>query len=359
MLGVTFPGEREVQILDFPDPTPGPGEVVLEIKASGMCGSDLRAYRAPRDLNEFRKIYKGLPTETMRDHGPRIMGHEPCGIVAEIGPGVTEHQARIGMRMMVHHYQGCGVCEQCRTGWTNVCEGMVPKSFGWTGHGGHAKYMKVPASALVALPDELSVEAGAAISCGSGTAYSALRRMKPNGTNTVAIFGQGPVGLAGTQFAVAMGCRVIALDINEDRLALAKTFGADATLNPAKVDVRQAIRDLTHGRGADFSLECSGKADAVVEAIRCLKLWGTAGLVGVGPGLVPVNIAADVVVRQVNIFGSLTFSSPIMAECARFSVDRKVPVDAIFTHRWRLEQAAEAYAFFDRQSTGKGVFLMQ
>jgi threonine dehydrogenase-like Zn-dependent dehydrogenase len=355
---VTFPGEREIAILEFPDPTPGAGEVVLEMKASGMCGSDLRAYRAPKDIEAFRALYKGLPTVTMRDHGPRIMGHEPCGVVAAIGPGVTEHQARIGQRMMVHHYAGCNVCNQCRSGWVNICDRVTPASFGWTAHGGHAKYIKVPATALVELPDELSFEAGAAISCGSGTSFTALKRMQPNGTNTVVIVGQGPVGLSGTQWAVAMGCRVIALDINDERLAMAKRFGADVTLNPRKVDVREAVRDLTHGLGADFSLECSGKADAVVDAIRCLRKWGTAGFVGITPGEVPINLAADVIVRQVNLFGSLTFSSILMAECARFAVDRKVDVDGIFSHRWKLEQAADAYALLDQQTTGKGVFLM-
>lgn len=358
MLGVTFPGECEIALLDFPDPTPGPGEVVLEMKASGMCGSDLRAYRAPKDIEKFREIYKGLPTATMRDHGPRIMGHEPCGVVAAIGAGVSAHQARIGQRVMAHHYSACGVCPQCRTGWVSICERVLPASYGWTAHGGHAKYMKIPAASLVALPDELSFEAGAAIACGSGTSFSALRRMKPNGTHTVAIFGQGPVGLSGTQFAVAMGCRVIALDINQDRLELAKKFGANATINPRGIDVREAIRDLTHGLGADYALECSGKPDAVVDAIRCLKFWGTAAFVGIVPGQVPINLAADVIVRQINMLGSLTFSSVIMAECAQFAVDRKVAVDGIFTHRWKLEQAAEAYALLDKQSTGKGVFVM-
>jgi threonine dehydrogenase-like Zn-dependent dehydrogenase len=358
MIGVTFPGDREIALVEVPDPVPGPGEVVLEIKASGMCGSDLKYYHAPKDNDEFRRMFKGLPTATMRDNGPTIMGHEPCGVVVEIGAGVKPSQARIGQRMMVHHYEGCGVCDQCRTGWVNICEGPGYRSFGWTANGGHAKYIKVPAIALVELPDALSFEAGAAISCGSGTSFSALRRLGPNGRHTIAIFGQGPVGLSGTQFAAAMGARVIALDISDDRLALARKFGADAVINPGKDDPREAIRALTGGKGADFALECSGKPDAVVAAIRCLKLWGTAGLVGINPGEVPINVAADIIVRQATVLGQLTFSSAIMAECARFAVDRKIGVDSIFTNRWKLDQAAEAYRLFASQSTGKGVFVM-
>src|SRR4051812_16609594 len=99
MRGVTFPGEREAAILEFPDPTPGAGEVVIEMKASGMCGSDLHAYRGPKDPEEFRRVFKGRPLERMRDLGPIIVGHEPCGVVVEVGPGVSAYQAKIGQRV--------------------------------------------------------------------------------------------------------------------------------------------------------------------------------------------------------------------------------------------------------------------
>ena len=121
------------------------------------------------------------------------------------------------------------------------------KVYGNNEHGGHAKYLKVPANTLVQFPDELSFEAGAAIACGSGTSYSALRRLNLNGGDTIAIFGQGPVGLSGTQFATAMGARVIALDINPERLKRASQFGADEVINPGSDDPVAAIKDLTRG----------------------------------------------------------------------------------------------------------------
>ena len=150
---------------------------------------------------------------------PVIAGHEPCGVVVAVGPGVTDAEAKVGDRMMVHHYQGCTQCSHCRSGWQQLCQEVPVKVYGSNAHGGHAKYLKVPANTMVPLPEELSFTAGAAISCGSGTAYGALRRMNVSGRDTIAIFGQGPVGLAGTQFAKAMGARVIALDINPQRLA--------------------------------------------------------------------------------------------------------------------------------------------
>src|SRR5262249_42249718 len=158
MRAVVFTGERSLEFQEFPDPTPGPGEVVLEIKASGMCGSDLKFYRAAKTGAQAL----GLGTAK----GPVIAGHEPCGIVAAVGAGGGPAPAREGERVMVHHYRGCGVCEHCRVGWSQLCAAGITV-YGVTGHGAHAPYMTVPASSLVPLPDALSFETGAAVSCGT------------------------------------------------------------------------------------------------------------------------------------------------------------------------------------------------
>src|SRR5215217_3782804 len=115
--------------------------------------------------------------------------------------------------------------------WMQLCVEGVKQVYGVTGHGGHAKYMKCPARTLVPLPEELSFETGAAISCGTGTAWGALHRLDLQGDHTIAVFGQGPVGLSATHLAAAMGARVIALDTSAERLARAKEFGADALIN--------------------------------------------------------------------------------------------------------------------------------
>lgn len=350
MRGVVFTGERELEILNFPDPTPGPGEVIVEMKASGMCGSDLHQYRRP--INQERNT-TGLPPNP----NPTIAGHEPCGIVAAVGPGVSPAEATVGQRVMVHHYQGCTQCGHCRSGWQQLCQEVPVTVYGSNAHGGHAKYLAVPANTMVTLPDELSFAAGAAISCGSGTAWGALRRMNISGRDTIAIFGQGPVGLAATQFAKAQGARVIALDINPDRLARAKQFGADEVVNPGSNDPVAAIKELTHGRFADCTLDTSSNSEARLNAIKSTKVWGTMCFVGEG-GNVTIDVSPHVLRRQLTMIGSWTFSNIIQAECARFCVERKVDVDALFTHKWNLEQAEEAYKLFDRQSDGKGVFLM-
>src|SRR3977135_2342769 len=125
---------------------------------------------------------------------------------------------------------------------------------GFSSNGGSAPYLLAPATSLVPLPDELSFAEGAAIACGTGTAYSALKRLDVSGRDTLSIFGQGPVGLAATQLATAMGARVLAVDLSEERRRLAGERGAGVAIAPAVTPPVEAIRDLTHGEGADATL---------------------------------------------------------------------------------------------------------
>ncbi|HVQ77420.1 MAG TPA: zinc-binding dehydrogenase, partial [Candidatus Binatia bacterium] len=318
MRGVVFLGERQLELREFPDPTPGPGEVVIAIKASGMCGSDLHPYRAPRTGGAAASLGLG------GSGGPVIGGHEPCGVVMERGAGVSEADAPTGARVMNHHYKGCGHCMHCRVGWSQLCpHGIVV--YGMTGHGAHAPYMKVPVSTLVPLPDEVSFEEGAAISCGTGTAYGALKRLDVSGRDTLVVFGQGPVGLSATMLGKAMGARVVAVDIAPERLALARGLGADAVVNSREVEPVAAVRELTHGAGAEKTMDCSGHAEARLAAIRSARTWGTVCFVGEG-GSVTIDVSPDMLRKQLTVIASWTFSAVGQEECARFVADRKIPL---------------------------------
>jgi threonine dehydrogenase-like Zn-dependent dehydrogenase len=343
MRGAVFLGNRRIEVRHFPDPTPGPGEVVIQMKASGMCGSDLKFYRPPPGEAQAA-LGLGNSSE------PFIAGHEPCGVVAARGPGVSEREAPIGQRVMDHHYAGCGVCKHCRVGWSQLCRAGITV-YGVTAHGGHAEYLKVPARTLVPLPDELSFVAGAAVSCGTGTAYGALRRMHLAGGSTLAVFGQGPVGISATLLGASMGARVIAIEKNAERRSLAKQFGAEVAL-----DSEEPIRDLTKGEGVDLALDTTGVPAARLAAIRSAKTWGTVCFVGEG-GDVTIDVSRDMLRKQLTLIGSWTFSAMGQLECARFVADNEIDLDAIFSHRWKLEQADEAYRVFDTQSTGKGVII--
>ena len=341
MRGIVFLGDRNLELQSFDDPAPGPGDVVLEIKASGMCGSDLHFYRAA----------DGPATLGLVVDGPRIGGHEPCGIVAAVGPGV---ELAIGDRVMNHHYSGCGSCIDCRAGWQQMC-GDGFSVYGATKNGAHAPYMAAKADTMVALPEELSFAAGAAISCGTGSAFSALARIGLTSRDTIAVFGMGPVGLSVALFAHHMGARVIAVDLSNERLALAQQMGAHEVVDGAATDAVEAVMELTGGRGAKKTLDCTGAASARAQAVRSTRTWGTCCFVGEG-GTVELNVTPDMLRRQLTLIGSWTFSSIGQAECARYVADRGIDLEQLFTHRFVLDQAHEAYELFDRQTTGKGVF---
>ncbi|MFT7649849.1 MAG: threonine dehydrogenase-like Zn-dependent dehydrogenase [Candidatus Poriferisodalaceae bacterium] len=344
MKGIVFVGDRKLEIRDFEDPTPGPGEVVLEIKASGMCGSDLHFYRAA----------DGPASLGLGGDGPKIGGHEPCGVVVAKAADVPDSQLKIGDRVMNHHYSGCGTCPDCRSGWQQLCaSGFVV--YGATAHGAHAQYMVAPADTMVALPEQLSFAAGAAISCGTGTAFGALTRMGVTGRDTIAVFGLGPVGVSTVMFAHELGARVIAIDLSPERLEIAKSFGADVVLAAGDIDPIEAVRELTGGRGAEMTIDCTGASEARAQAVRSTATWGTCCFVGEG-GKVELNVSPDMLRRQITLIGSWTFSSFGQADCARYVAERGIDVDRLFTHQFTLDQAHEAYELFDQQTTGKGFF---
>ena len=347
MLGVVFLGDRKLALREFPDPTPGPRDVVLEIKASGMCGSDLHVYRASFKPGDTTSGFA-------RGADPVIAGHEPCGVVVAVGSGVTEREARVGQRVMDHHYTGCETCKHCRSGWAQMClKGATV--FGANGNGAHARYMKVPARTNVPLHDELTFEEGAAVSCGTGTAYGALKRIDVSGRDTLAVFGQGPVGLSATMLGSAMGARVIAVDIAGERLGLAKELGADAVVNSREIDPVKAIKDLTHGEGAEATMDCTGLPEPRVAAVKSAATWGRMCFVGEG-GATSFDISSDLIRKQLTLIASWTFSAMGQWECARFVADRKIPLARLLTNHFTIDQAAEAYKLFDTQTTGKGVF---
>ena len=335
MRGVVFVGDRKLELREFPDPVPGPDQAVVKVRASGICGSDLNPFRAAKPNNY-------------------ISGHEPCGVVSALG----HHTAgsKVGDRVIVYHYSGDGTCKYCRSGWEQLCQNGR-KTYGFGEHGGNAEYILVPARTLVPLPAELSFEEGAAIACGTGTAYGAMLRLQTSGRDTLAIFGAGPVGLSAVLLARAMGGRVIVVDISPARLDFARDLGADYVINSREVDPLQAIADLTHGEGADLAVDCTGNADARAQMVRSVRIFGTACFVGEG-GTVTLNVSPDVIKKRLTIMGSWTFSVPMLGECARFIVDRKVPLHKLITGRYPLDQAERALADFEGGSVGKSVFVM-
>src|SRR3954452_19880673 len=180
MRGVYLPGDRRVETRDVPDPTPGEGQVVLAMRASTICGSDLRAiYR--EHLGTGPEAYQG-----------GVAGHEPCGEVIEVGPGVQ--RLRVGDRVVVYHIAGCGQCDDCRAGYFISCTSPARAAYGWQRDGGHADRLLAEEQACIPLPDALTFVDGACFACGFATAYEAPSRLALSGCDAVLGAAAGAAG---------------------------------------------------------------------------------------------------------------------------------------------------------------------
>jgi L-iditol 2-dehydrogenase len=336
MKGVVFPGDRNAVVREFPEPKPGPGEVVVRMKAAGLCGSDLHLYRQ---------------TAEQRAGNDTIPGHEPSGVVDAVGEGVKA--VRIGDRVAVYHYRGCGHCKHCLGGYIQWC----PERRGYGGpiHGSDADLLLTDEVNCLPLPEELSFVHGAAIACYLGTAYSSMRKLQVSGEDTVVIFGQGPVGLGGLIVAKALGGRVIAVEPIAERRTLASELGADATIDPGSTDVRAVVHDLTRGEGADLAFETAGSAAAQDGAVECLRNGGKAVFVGFSASEKTLN-SRQFIARELTLMGSFVMPIHMYWDLVDLIVDQQLPVEEMVTHRFRIKEAAEAFRAFDEGKTGKVIF---
>jgi threonine dehydrogenase-like Zn-dependent dehydrogenase len=336
MKGVVFPGDRRAEVREFPVPEPGPGEVVVRMKAAGLCGSDLHLYRQ---------------TSEQRAGDDTIPGHEPSGVVETIGEGVRTVHA--GDRVAVYHYRGCGHCKYCLAGYIQWC----PERRGYGGpiHGSDADFLLTDERNCLPLPEELSFVHGAAIACYLGTAFSSMRKLQVSGEDTVVIFGQGPVGLGGLLVAKAMGGRVIAIEPSAERRALASALGADATIDPESADVLSAVRDLTRGEGADLAFETAGRAAAQNGAVDCLRNGGRAVFVGFGANEKTLN-SRQFIGRELTLMGSFVMPVHMYWDLVDLIIEHELPVEKMVTHRFAIDEAPEAFRLFDEGKTGKVIF---
>jgi threonine dehydrogenase-like Zn-dependent dehydrogenase len=271
-----------------PMPKPGPEEVLVAVRACGICGSDVH----------------GMDGSTGRRRPPIIMGHEAAGVIAATGTAVRDWAE--GERVTFDSTIYCGKCDYCRRGDINLCDnrrvlGVSCETY--RQHGAFAEFVAVPQQVLYRLPDELSFE-HAALAEPFGVALHAVRRAPISLNDTVVVLGAGMIGLALVQALRLSGCgRLVIVDVAEARLALARKMGATDAVNSADGKAAAAILDLTHGRGADVAFEAVGVTATVDLALGCLRKGGTAALVGnISPRIeFPLQVA---VTRELSIHGS-------------------------------------------------------
>ncbi len=332
-------GYQSVNVVDVPRPKPGPGEVLMKVEASAICRADLSLYHG-------MSVFGGPPD------GAIVPGHEPCGVVAEVGDGVTG--VSVGDRIVGYLAISCNRCAVCRAGWKMLCKEW--QCLGFDRDGGDADYMLLPVENCLPIPDSFGFVTGALSSDAIGTLYQAQHALGVNGTDTVVVIGTGPMGGGGILVAKGRGARVIAVDLLDDRLEQSKELGADATVNPTKDDALAAIRELTGGKGASVAIDCSGSPQGQNLALDCAAQLGRVALVGASDKT-EISPKRQLSRKQLTVRGSWYFNISLYQEICDFIVDRNLPVDALVSDVYDLGDAREAFERFDRRETaGKVVF---
>ncbi len=323
MRAAVYYSNRVVRIEERPRPDVGPGEVLLRIRASGICGSDVMEwYRSPR--------------------APQVLGHEIAGEVAEVGPGVTRFRA--GDRVVATHHVPCMVCRYCLTGRHGVCDTLRRTHFD---PGGFAEYVRLPAENVergtFLLPDGVGFEEGSFVEpLACVVRGQRLAGMAPG--RSVLVIGTGISGILHVQLARALGAgRIVATDVSAWRLAAARRFGVDAAL-PASEDVPARLREINDGRAAEIVLVCTAALAAVERAFLCVDRGGTILFFApTPPGTTfPLNLH-EVYWQGVTLVHSYAGPPADMRTALDLVAARRVDVASMVTHRLGLAETGEGF----------------
>lgn len=340
MQGAILPGNSTVELKEFEIPKPAHGEVLIQTKATTICGSDIRC------------IYREHVGKGPEGYIPgTIAGHEPCGVIVEEGPGLRRFKK--GDRVIVYHISGCGVCNDCRRGYYISCTSPHRRAYGWQRNGGMAPYILAEEKDLIYLPEPLTYEDGAQVACGFGTVYEAIEKIGVSGNDAVLVTGLGPVGLAALMLAKAMGAnQLIGVEMNDYRIALAQKLGlVDQVFKPGP-DALEQILAATGGRGVERAIDASASDPGRQLAIRATRPWGKIAFVGEG-GTCTFNPSPDIIHGQKTIYGSWVTSLWKMEELVERLVRWNIHPDALITHRFPLAEADAAYRLMASGACGK------
>jgi propanol-preferring alcohol dehydrogenase len=300
-------------------PVAGPGDVVVRVKAAGICHSDAH-YRAGRGSTRH----------------PLTLGHEVAGVVAAVGEDVTA--PRVGDRVCLHYLVTCGDCSDCRAGREQFC--ATGAMIGKDRDGGFAELICVPARNAHPLPGTVPFEHGAIMMCSSATALHALRKARVAAGEAVAIYGIGGLGVSAVQLARALGARAVyAVDVNPVKLALAARLGAQP-IDARTGDPVAAIRAATGGRGVDAALELIGSARAMEQAVQSLAPQGRAALVGLTQERLSLAPYRDILGREAEIIGVSDHLAAEIGELMQFIARGELDLGQAITRAVPLEAAA-------------------
>ncbi|MBN1836086.1 MAG: galactitol-1-phosphate 5-dehydrogenase [Spirochaetales bacterium] len=309
---------------EVPQPEPGPGEVLIKVKACGICGSDVH----------------GMDGSTGRRIPPIVMGHEAAGTIESLGPGVQGWQT--GERVTFDSTVYCGSCWHCRRGEINLCDNRRVLGVScdeYRRDGAFAEYVAVPQHILYRIPEGVGYEQAAMVEAVSIAAHG-VNRLSPRLGDAVVVVGAGIIGLLVVQVLKAAGCGLVAaVDVAAERLEMARRLGADVGLDPTREEVASRVRELTGGRGADGAVEAVGSTAAVQTAVAAVRKGATLALIGnVSPSVeFPLQ---SVVTREISVNGSCASRGEYPAAIDMIA-RRRIDVDALISATAPLREGAE------------------
>ncbi|MCU1585458.1 MAG: alcohol dehydrogenase [Microbacteriaceae bacterium] len=348
MHGVFLPGNATAEVREYPVPEAGVGQVLVQVGASGICGSDIGF------------IYNGYKTHKGLDGAPAykgvIAGHEPSGRIVAAGPGVTRFG--VGDDVIVYHIHGCGRCRNCRAGYFISCTDQPHKAaYGWQRDGGHAEFVLADESTCIPLPTGLSFVDGALIACGFGTAYEGLRRTGVHGGEDLLVVGLGPVGLAAAMIGRMLGARrVIGVERSPERIEFVKSTGLVEDIVQADDQAVANILKLTGGVGCQVTVDCSGSTPGRSTAVEAAAEWGRVGFLGEG-GRLETEVSDTLLHKQLTLTASWVTSLQGMEDVANMIAAEGLSPETVVSHRLDLRKADEAYRIAAGGATGKVVLI--
>jgi 2-desacetyl-2-hydroxyethyl bacteriochlorophyllide A dehydrogenase len=330
-------GDGAVELIDVPKPTLGYGQVMVEVKAVGVCGSDVHFYRGRYDA------YLNPPV---------VLGHEFAGVVTELGEGADALD--IGSRVTVEtHAKVCGRCRFCRTGQYNLC--MKRLAFGYGTNGAFTKYVAAPSGRAHELPKGISFEEGALTEPTAVVHHSIVYRTPLHPGSNVVILGPGPIGLLALQMSKRMGIGlaiVTGLSTDRMRLDLAERLGADATIEVEKEDAVARVKDMTDGYGADVVFETSGSAPGMKQAIQMVRNGGQITRIGHGAGEMRVDLD-PITVRQITLQGTFSHTWGNWDGALRAMSSGGISVKDLITHKFQISDWRKAFDLMEKQECVK------
>ncbi|WGU92612.1 L-threonine 3-dehydrogenase [Paenibacillus dendritiformis] len=343
MIGLVKAERKPGAVLkEVPVPAYGPDEVLVRVKASSICGTDVH-------------IYKWDDWAARTVVTPNVFGHEFAGIVEAVGDRVTN--VKVGDHVSGEGHVVCGVCKACRTGNAHVCPHT--RSFGITLPGCFGEYAVLRASNVIQNDPKLPFE----IACLQDPLGNAVQTVLAGDIvgKSVAVIGVGPIGLMAIAVAKACGSgTIIAVDINPYRLEMAKTMGADVIVNSKEVNSVQAIREATNEEGAEVVLEMSGHPDAIRDALKAAAQAGRVSLLGIPSKEVAFDLAEDVIFKGLQLVGITGRRMYDTWYQLKGLLERgRIDLTPIITHRLTLDRYEEAFDLMSSGNCGKIVFIHQ